>query len=633
MKNTIKLLSLLLLLLMLVQSTALSAFAFTPIDVTVDIYAAAGQPSKYSSQYNSGQRDVVATTLNGTSADAYYNGSYEYDVLSEKSATEIQNALATLMKTTHTYTSSYDDCHYKANRTDCENETGSSNQLSLIYTSYTATMSQWNGWNREHVWPKSLGGDTTSGGGADLHHIRPSDAGVNSSRGNKKYGNAPGGSSKYGSNPATGVLGGHYNSTYFEPLDNVKGDVARICLYVYVRWGSSWGATSITKVFQSIDVLLEWCELDPVDTWELGRNEVVEDIQGNRNVFIDYPEYAWLIFGREVPEDMVTPSGEAQTNAHHWDNGSVTTQATCTATGIKTYKCTDSGCGETKTEVIAALGHSWDNGSITSDATCTMTGIKTLTCSRCGSTKTQTINALGHSWDSGTVTTPPACTTTGVKTYTCPKCNGTKTEIIAALGHSYGDWIIDVEATETTTGSKHRVCSTCNNIETLTIPPIGHEHSYTAVVTPPTCITQGYTTHTCSCGEYYIDTYTPFANHTYKNGACTVCSQADPSVPTYTASDFENIANKLISGMYTGEERFNKLSEAIYIYSTLSDSAKSLVSGTYTVLKDVVSQYNDEASSVNAEAQNLNYSVSQVSMIEVTAVYFAVYSLLDKKYF
>jgi len=65
-------------------------------------------------------------------------------------------------------------------------------------------------------------------------------------------------------------------------------------------------------VFQSVDVLLEWCEMDPVDTWEMGRNEVIEDIQGNRNVFIDYPEYAWLIYGRDIPDDMTTPSGMAK---------------------------------------------------------------------------------------------------------------------------------------------------------------------------------------------------------------------------------------------------------------------------------------------------------------------------------
>ena len=297
----------------------------------VTIHAAsASEPTTYSTQNNSGTRDVVCTTLSGTSAASYYRN-HDYDDLSEMSSTQIFSQLQSLMRSTHTYTSSYSDCHYKANRTDCTN--GSGNNVSLIYTSYSATMSQYNGWNREHVWPKSLGGDSTTGGGADLHHIRPSDASVNSSRGNKKYGEAGSNATlKYGANPASGVLGGSYNNTYFEPLDNVKGDVARICLYVYVRWNSDWGATNITKVFQSVDVLLEWCEEDPVDTWEMGRNEVVGSIQGNRNVFIDYPEYAWLIFGREVPSDMTTPSGEAKQSG-----GSSGASTSATTTTIPTF--------------------------------------------------------------------------------------------------------------------------------------------------------------------------------------------------------------------------------------------------------------------------------------------------------
>lgn len=267
----------------------------------------------YSKQSNSGTRDVICTSLDGTSASSYYTSSYTFDALSQQGSNQLLQSLRTLMTSTHKKTSSYDNCRDYANRTDCENGDG---KVLLVYTSYSATMSQYNGWNREHVWPKSLGGNNTSGGGADLHHIRPSDASVNSSRGNKKYGNVNGGTAKYGNNPATGYLGGHYNSTYFEPLDNVKGDVARICLYVYVRWGSNWGADSITEVFQSVDVLLEWMAIDPVDTWEMGRNEVVENIQGNRNVFIDYPEYAWLLFGEDVPSNLTTPSGNNGTSAN-----------------------------------------------------------------------------------------------------------------------------------------------------------------------------------------------------------------------------------------------------------------------------------------------------------------------------
>ena len=322
---------------------------------------AAGYSTGYSTEYNSGKRTEVCTSLDGTSAASYYRD-YSYDDLSTLSSDELFESLQTLMRETHDYVSSYDDCHYKASQTDCQNGDGS---VSLIYTGYSATMSQWNGWNREHVWPQSLGGNSTVGGGADLHHIRPSDAGVNSSRGNKKYGDSGSNpSEKYGTDPAVGVLGGTYNSNYFEPLDSVKGDVARICLYVYVRWNSDWGASNITSVFQSIDVLLEWCELDPVDTWEMGRNEVVGAIQGNRNVFIDYPEYAWLIFGREVPNDMETPSNNASggsTVCPHSNKTTTTVDATCTAAGSVTVKCDTCGTVLSTTE-IAATGHNYVDG-------------------------------------------------------------------------------------------------------------------------------------------------------------------------------------------------------------------------------------------------------------------------------
>ena len=257
---------------------------------TVVITAA---PATYSSASNSGTRDEVCVSLDGTGASSYYTGEYTYDNLTELSASGLKTSLHDLMTNTHTYKTSYNDCRDYVWRTDCEEN--NTNNATTLYTSHNMTKSEWSPtWscNREHVWPKSLGGDSTTGGGSDLHHIRPAEAGVNSSRGNKKYGES-------------------VSSGYYEPNDNVKGDVARIILYVHVRWDSAWGATNVTKVFESVDILLEWCALDPVDTWEMGRNEVVEDIQGNRNVFIDYPELAWLMFGKEVPDNMQTPSGNA----------------------------------------------------------------------------------------------------------------------------------------------------------------------------------------------------------------------------------------------------------------------------------------------------------------------------------
>ena len=277
------------------------------------LLSVAAEKKTYSDSQNSGIRDEICLSLEGTGAESYYSGN-EYEKLSAMSDSELLAALRSLMTVTHTYKSTYAESRDLAAKTDCE---GGNGKIVLLYTSNTVEFSDFIGsgsigWNREHVWPKSLGGFENSGAGADLHHVRPDDVTTNSKRGNLKFGNAAGGSEVKGSSLVSGALGGYSLGGYFEPLDNVKGDVARICLYVYVRYGTELSkCSSITNVFESVDVLLEWCESDPVDTWEMGRNEVVGKIQGNRNVFIDYPEYAWLIFGREVPENMTTPSGMA----------------------------------------------------------------------------------------------------------------------------------------------------------------------------------------------------------------------------------------------------------------------------------------------------------------------------------
>ena len=373
---------------------------------------ASAAPTTYSRESNSGERDEVCTTLDGTSAASYYTGQYTYDNLASQSESQLLNSLRTLMTSTHSYISSYKDCKNYASSTDCENGDGS---VLLIYTSYSATMSQWDGWNREHVWPQSLGGDNTSGGGADLHHVRPSDAGVNSSRGNKKYGEVgDGASAKYGSNPAIGYLGGYYNSTYFEPLDNVKGDVARICLYVYTRWGSNWGAESITKVFQSVDVLLEWCKLDPVDTWEMGRNEVVQGIQGNRNVFIDYPELAWTLFGEEVPTDMQTPSGKAANGESSGNGGS--------SSGGTTI------CDHSSTTVVEKVSVTCTTDGYSGDVKCTKCNVIV--------TKGSTIKSNGHSYGDPVVTKPPTATEPGEAEKTCSECNHKITVVISVTGEN-----------------------------------------------------------------------------------------------------------------------------------------------------------------------------------------------------
>lgn len=300
MKINVKRLTALAAVLLMLSALCLNAFA---------------EKVTYSDTQNSGVRGEICLSLDGTGAAAYYSGDNSYEKLSSLAEGELLASLRSLMTSTHKYKSSYAESRDLATKTDCE---GGDGKIVLLYTSSKVEFSDFIGsgsigWNREHVWPKSLGGFDNSGAGADLHHVRPDDVTTNAKRGNLKFGNVSSGAEVKGSSLVSGALGGYSAGGYFEPLDNVKGDVARICLYVYVRYGGELSkCSSITNVFESVDVLLEWCESDPVDTWEMGRNEVVGKIQGNRNVFIDYPEYAFLLFGREVPADMTTPSGMAK---------------------------------------------------------------------------------------------------------------------------------------------------------------------------------------------------------------------------------------------------------------------------------------------------------------------------------
>ena len=513
MKNLkIRILSMLLILVILSSSLVIPSFAAEASDLQYN----------YSKEYNSGKRHEICTTLNGTSASSYYTGSYTYDRLDDLSASALQSALHTLMKETHHTTTTYANCRDMAIRTDCELEandgvTDTTKQtVVLLYTSYTATRSQWNGWNREHVWPQSLGGGEISdsagekGGGADLHHVRPADAGVNSSRGNKPYNNTNRSGVKYGSNPAVNVLGGYYDSTYFEPLDNVKGDVARICLYMWIRWGSEWCADNITELFHDTDVLLEWMELDPVDTWEMGRNEVVEDIQGNRNVFIDYPELAWLVLGEEIPGDMVTPSGEAMANANCSHNNTEiknASAATCTTTGnTGDVVCKDCGKTVVKGTEIAAKGHGATTLKDVKAPTCTATGHTGNTyCNDCGQkvTSGSIIPANGHGATRVENKSEPTCTAAGYSgdTY-CTVCN-VKTitgTALSALGHSWSAWVEDAD-----TATKTRTCSTCGESESKDIdaPVCTHQNTEIRNAKAADCGANGYTgdTYCKDCGE------------------------------------------------------------------------------------------------------------------------------------
>ncbi len=248
----------------------------------------------YKSGYtlNWGARGETCTFLTTKAQDFY--GANDFDHFSTyQGGTSQSNApqsalykqLQSYMKLKHTHETNYQETRYQYQYTDCLKS--DNNYISSFYSGkqISGTWDSGATWNREHTWPNSKG-DASGNGENDIMMLRPTSVSENSSRGNKAYGES---------------------GSFYDPGESVRGDCARIVLYVYTRWGNTTSMWGSSGVMESLTVLLKWMQEDPVDTWEMGRNDAVQSITGTRNVFVDYPEYAFMLFGREIPANMPTP--------------------------------------------------------------------------------------------------------------------------------------------------------------------------------------------------------------------------------------------------------------------------------------------------------------------------------------
>ena len=169
-------------------------------------------------------------------------------------------------------------------------------------------------YNREHSFPKSWFGGKVEPMNSDGHHLFATDGYVNSKRSNWPFGEVSSATytssngSKLGS--AANSLG--YVGTVFEPIDEFKGDFARAYFYMATRYENeiaNWEGNSTssdaaldgtnTTVFEPwlLTMLKRWHSEDPVSQKEIDRNKAVHDFQGNRNPFIDHPEFVSQIWG------------------------------------------------------------------------------------------------------------------------------------------------------------------------------------------------------------------------------------------------------------------------------------------------------------------------------------------------
>lgn len=278
----------------------------------------------------------------GGPATPYYDGS-NWNL----TGTALKNALATKITTTHTNFLSYTPGVWEASKvTDLD--PNNSNNVILIYgwengsdnvgTNDRSRDKFANGgnagnWNREHTFAKSLGNPKLLDGGSgsesdageDAHHLRPADVQWNGIRGNTKYAAGNGNSGD--------VFDGWY------PGDEWKGDVARMMMYMYLRYDTQClpiyvgTGSSPASDGNMLNLFLQWNVEDPVSAFEDARNTYHGNTantyaQGNRNPFIDNPYLATLIWGGTAAENrwpstiLVTENFDKFANIYIYPNPS-----------------------------------------------------------------------------------------------------------------------------------------------------------------------------------------------------------------------------------------------------------------------------------------------------------------------
>lgn len=251
-----------------------------------------------------------------------------YTSLTGKKDAELKLAVHNLVKN-FTRVSSYQDLPRYFQHTDVYPE---SNRWWDMYSDITLYAPSFSGLNREHSFPKSWwGGSTSVGAYVDLNHLYPSEARANQAKSNYPLGTVDmtqpvkfqNGVVKVGY-PVNGQ-GGNAASV-FEPDDEYKGDFARTYFYMVTAYQDlTWNPSYCWMMSQNayptlnpwaVELLLEWHRSDPVSQKEVDRNNTVYGYQNNRNPFIDMPELAEYIWGARQGENfqpggvVIPPTGD-----------------------------------------------------------------------------------------------------------------------------------------------------------------------------------------------------------------------------------------------------------------------------------------------------------------------------------
>lgn len=206
----------------------------------------------------------------------YYN-----DLLFFNTSGLMYESLQVFTEETHTTILEYTDRHDYLY--DADEDQSNTENVILMYSGESRYWQEYQGnpnynpltFNTEHVYPQSL--LEADNAITDLHHLRVCDATTNTNRSNNAF------------RDGSGTFGLDNGEWY--PGDEWKGDVARMIMYLNVRYGETFEKVG------SLELFLKWNIEDPVSSFEEQRNNVIYTAQGNRNAFIDNPYLATLIWG------------------------------------------------------------------------------------------------------------------------------------------------------------------------------------------------------------------------------------------------------------------------------------------------------------------------------------------------
>jgi len=274
--------------------------------------------------------------VNDTSVEGYYS------TITETTGSALKTQLTTLISTNTS--TDYDESReqmYSVIDNINDTVTGIYSGLAVSHTYGTTTTPA--GIDCEHSYPQSWLEEYETAedyaiARADIHHLFPTKSEANSSRGNRPFDYVNSVTSSW--SEATGYVSytgeNVAGDDVFEVTDQHKGNTARAMLYMNTRWGlplSDDGSTTGLTI-DMLPILLQWSADDPVDDAERARNQAIYDYQGNRNPYVDYPNWITEIYGSasspQVATPVITPNSGSFVN-------SVEITITCATNGASIY--------------------------------------------------------------------------------------------------------------------------------------------------------------------------------------------------------------------------------------------------------------------------------------------------------